>query len=147
MDVSRRLKDRHGHILRAAMELTQSQGRTPSAGQLAERLGISREDAVENMIAAEAYRAHSIDVPISRGDSAPRMVSAALGYVDNGFDRITDQESVRRLRTALPERERTVLYLGFFESVTQSQIAEPTVCPRCVSRMLETTLRELREQL
>jgi RNA polymerase sigma-B factor len=148
MHVPRRLKDRHGHITRATTELTQSLGRAPTAGQLADALDMTREDIVDSMLAAEAYRVHSIDAPVSSGDSAPRMVSDTVGEVDFGFDRITDQESVRPLLAALPERERTVLYLRFFESMTQSQIAEHIgVSQMHVSRILEKTLRELRERL
>ncbi|MDT5339097.1 MAG: polymerase sigma-B factor [Mycobacterium sp.] len=148
MHVPRRLKDRHGHITRATMELTQTLGRAPSAGQLATHLDMRREDIVDSLLAAEAYRVHSIDAPVSSGDSAPRMVSDTVGEVDFEFDRITDQETVRPLLAALPERERTVLYLRFFESMTQSQIAERIgVSQMHVSRILEKTLRELREQL
>ena len=148
MHVPRRLKDRHGHITRATMELTQTLGRAPTAGQLAEVLEISREDVVDSMLAAGAYRVHSIDAPVSTGDSAPRMVSDTVGDVDQGFDRITDEATVRPLLAALPERERTVLYLRFFESMTQSQIAEKIgVSQMHVSRILERTLRELRDQL
>jgi RNA polymerase sigma-B factor len=149
MHVPRRLKDRHGDISRATMELTQTLGRAPTAGQLAELLGMSREDIVESMMAAEAYRVHSIDAPLSSsGDSAPRMVSDTMGNLDCGFDRITDLEAVRPLLKALPERERTVLYLRFFESMTQSQIAARLgVSQMHISRILERTLRELRDKL
>ncbi|WP_263995583.1 SigB/SigF/SigG family RNA polymerase sigma factor [Mycobacterium yunnanensis] len=148
MHVPRRLKDRHGHITRATMELTQTLGKAPTAGQLAELLDMRREDIVDSLLAAEAYRVHSIDAPVSSGDSAPRMVSDTVGDVDFSFDRITDQETVRPLLAALPERERTVLYLRFFESMTQSQIAERIgVSQMHVSRILEKTLRELRDQI
>ncbi|MCV7015300.1 SigB/SigF/SigG family RNA polymerase sigma factor [Mycolicibacterium madagascariense] len=148
MHVPRRLKDRHGDIARATVDLTQTLGRAPSAGQLAEVLGLSREDIVDSMLAAEAYRVHSIDAPLSGGDSAPRMVSDTMGSVDAGFDRICDLETVRPLLAALPEREKTVLYLRFFDSLTQSQIAEQIgVSQMHVSRILERTLRQLREQL
>ena len=148
MHVPRRLKDRHGHITRATMELTQTLGRAPTAGQLADVLELSREDIVDSMLAAEAYRVHSIDAPVSTGDSAPRMVSDTVGDVDPEFERITDQETVRPLLAALPERERTVLYLRFFASMTQSQIAEKIgVSQMHVSRILERTLRELRDQI
>jgi RNA polymerase sigma-B factor len=52
------------------------------------------------------------------------------------------------LLAALPERERTVLYLRFFGSMTQSQIAERIgVSQMHVSRILERTLAKLRTQL
>ena len=68
--------------------------------------------------------------------------------VDPAFARITDQEAVRPLIAALPERERTILYLRFFDSMTQSQIAEKVgVSQMHVSRILERTLRQLRDKL
>jgi RNA polymerase sigma-B factor len=148
MHVPRRLKDRHAHISRATMELTQTLGRAPTAGQMADLLGLTREDVVESMMAAEAYRVDSIDVPISSNHATPRMVSDTMGNLDCGFDRITDLETVRPLLAALPERERTVLYLRFFESMTQSQIAVRIgVSQMQISRILERTLRELRDKL
>jgi DNA-directed RNA polymerase specialized sigma subunit len=63
----------------------------------------------------------------------------------NGFDHITNREAVRPLLAALPERERTMLYLRFFASMTQSQIAEQVgVSQMHVSRILERTLSTLR---
>jgi RNA polymerase sigma-B factor len=49
---------------------------------------------------------------------------------------------------ALPEGERKVLYMRFFESMTQSQIAERIgVSQMQVSRILARTLQCLRDQL
>lgn len=91
---------------------------------------------------------HSIDAPLSGGDSAPRMVTDTIGEVDVAFDRITDRETIRPLLAALPGRERTVLYLRFFESMAQHQIAERVgISQMHVSRLLAKTLRALREQL
>lgn len=148
MHVPRRLKDRHATMTRARTELMQSLGRAPTASQLAEHLDMSREDVVESLLAADAYRVHSIDAPIASGDSAPRMVSDTVGDVDSAFDLITDRETVGPLLAALPKRERSVLYMRFFESLTQSQIAERIgVSQMQVSRILEKTLRDLRDQL
>jgi RNA polymerase sigma-B factor len=148
MHVPRRLKDRHQQVMRATRELTQSLGRAPTAGELAEHLDLSREDVVQSLLAAQSYRAHSIDAPVSGGDSAPRMLADTVGEVDVAYEQITDREAVRPLLAALPERERTVLYLRFFESLTQSQIAARIgISQMHVSRTLERTLRELRDQL
>ena len=49
---------------------------------------------------------------------------------------------------ALPERERTVLLLRFFESLTQTQIAERVgISQMHVSRLLAKSLTRLRDQL
>lgn len=67
---------------------------------------------------------------------------------DAGLDRIEDRESLRPLLEALPERERTVLILRFFESMTQTQIAERVgISQMHVSRLLAKSLARLRDQL
>jgi RNA polymerase sigma-B factor len=46
----------------------------------------------------------------------------------------------------LPERERTVLLLRFFESLTQTQIAERVgISQMQVSRLLRRSIEQLRE--
>ncbi|BCI90728.1 hypothetical protein NIIDMKKI_59340 [Mycobacterium kansasii] len=68
--------------------------------------------------------------------------------MDAGLDRIEDRESLRPLLEALPERERTVLILRFFESMTQTQIAERVgISQMHVSRLLAKSLARLRDQL
>ena len=107
--------------------------------------GMKRPGGVDSTI-----NVHSIDVPMSSsgGGSAPGMLADTVGEVDAAFDLITDREAVRPLLAALPERERTVLYLRFFESLTQSQIARRLgISQMHVSRILERTLAELRDQL
>ena len=146
--VPRRVKDRHAALTRATTELTHTLGRAPTASQLAEHLDVSRDEVIDGMLANEAYQVHSIDAPVSSGVAAPWMVTDTVGEDDPAFDRITDQQTLRPLLVALPERERTILYLRFFESMTQTQIAERLgISQMHVSRILDRTLRELRDQL
>ena len=148
MHVPRRIRDRHGQITRATVQLTQDLGRAPTASELSELLDLDREEVVESLIAAASYNVHSIDAPVAGGDGSPRMLADTIGDVDVEFDHITDRETVRPLLAALPERERSVLYLRFFASMTQSQIAEQIgVSQMHVSRILERTLTKLRDQL
>ena len=146
--VPRRLRDRHGQITRAAADFTHEFGRAPTAGELAEATGLDREEVVQSLIAAESYNVGSIDAPGVRGDDNAQMLADTLGDIDPRFEHITELEAVRPLLAVLPERERTVLYLRFFESLTQSQIAARIgVSQMHVSRILERTLTELRAQL
>jgi RNA polymerase sigma-B factor len=148
MHVPRRIRDRHGEITKATAHLTQTLGRAPTAGELSELLGLDHEEVVESLVAAASYNVQSIDAPISGGDGKPRMLAETIGDVDPEFDYITDCAAVRPLLAALPERERTVLHLRFFASMTQSQIAERIgVSQMHVSRILERTLAQLRDQL
>jgi len=148
MHVPRRIRDRHGQITKATAQLMHDLGRAPTATELSELLDLDREEVVESLVAAASYNVHSIDAPIAGGDGGLRMLADTIGDVDAEFDHITDREAVRPLLAALPERERTILYLRFFASMTQSQIAERVgVSQMHVSRILERTLCQLRDQL
>ena len=77
-----------------------------------------------------------------------RLVADAIGDIDPQIEHITNREAVRTLLDALPQREREVLHMRFFESMTQSQIAERIgVSQMQVSRILAGTLQCLRAEL
>jgi RNA polymerase sigma-B factor len=144
--VPRRLKELHLRIAAATAQLTQRLGRAPTASELATELGMNREEVVEGLVAGCSYRTLSID----NGNSGDDMPSIAdrLGAADPELDHIDNREALRPLLARLPERERTVLALRFFESMTQSQIAERIgVSQMHVSRMLAKTLAQLRADM
>ncbi|MGZ4515950.1 MAG: sigma-70 family RNA polymerase sigma factor, partial [Mycobacterium sp.] len=77
-----------------------------------------------------------------------RSVADSVGGIDPQIEHITNREALRVLIAGLPGREREVLRMRFFESMTQSQIAEHIgVSQMQVSRILASTLRCLRDQL
>jgi RNA polymerase sigma-B factor len=149
MRVPRRLRELHVQISRTTSDLAQKLGRAPTAGELSRVLEVPREEIVECLIAGDAYRLESLDAPLSADSSGkPRLVADAVGGIDPQIEHITDREAVRVLVAALPQRERQVLHMRFFESMTQSQIAERIgVSQMQVSRILANTLRCLRDQL
>ena len=76
------------------------------------------------------------------------MVSEPVGDDDAGVARITDRDTVLPLLAALPPRNAPCSTLRFFVSMKQTQIAERIGLSQMqVSRMLDTTLRELRAQV
>ncbi|WP_252394804.1 RNA polymerase sigma factor SigF [Candidatus Mycolicibacterium alkanivorans] len=144
--VPRRLKELHLRLGAATSELSQRLGRAPTATELAEELGMDREEVVEGLVAGSSYNTLSIDSGGSDED-APAIVDT-LGEVDLSLDQIENREALRPLLAALPERERTVLLLRFFESLTQTQIAERVeISQMHVSRLLAKSLARLRDQL
>jgi RNA polymerase sigma-B factor len=109
---------------------------------------MDREEVVEGLVAGSSYNTLSIDSGGGSEEDEARAIADTLGDVDTGLDRIEDQESLRPLLEALPERERTVLVLRFFESMTQTQIAERVgISQMHVSRLLAKSLTRLRDQL
>ena len=145
--VPRRLKELHLRLGTATADLSQRLGRAPTATELAAELDMDREEVVEGLVAGSSYNTLSIDSG-GGGEEEARAIADTLGDVDTGLDRIEDQESLRPLLEALPERERTVLVLRFFESMTQTQIAERVgISQMHVSRLLAKSLTRLRDQL
>jgi RNA polymerase sigma-B factor len=144
--VPRRLKELHLRLGAATAELSQRLGRAPTPSELAAELEMDRDEVVEGLIAGSSYNTMSIDGG-SGTEEAP-AIADTLGDVDTNLDRIENREALRPLLEALPERERTVLILRFFESMTQTQIAERVgISQMHVSRLLAKSLARLRDQL
>jgi RNA polymerase sigma-B factor len=145
--VPRRLKDLQRQLVQARGELSQRLGRAPTASEIADHLGIDHELVVEAVIAGSSYSTRSTDVQAGLDDEY-RPLGETLGDVDPKLDAVIDVETVRPHIAALPDRQRTVLVLRFFENLTQTQIAERIGCSQMhVSRLLAQALRTLRSQV
>jgi RNA polymerase sigma-B factor len=146
--VPRRLKELHLRLGAATAELSQRLGRAPTASELAEELGMDRDEVVEGLVAGSSYNTLSIDSGGNSGTEDAPAIADTLGDVDLGLDQIENREALRPLLAALPERERMVLLLRFFENLTQTQIAERVgISQMHVSRLLAKSLTRLRDQL
>lgn len=146
--VPRRLKELHLRIGAATADLSQRLGRAPTASELAVELEMERDEVVEGLVAGSSYNTLSIDSGGGNEDDDARAIADTLGDVDSGLERIENREALRPLLDALPERERMVLVLRFFESMTQTQIAERVgISQMHVSRLLAKSLARLRDQL
>lgn len=144
--VPRRMKELHLQLGTASAELSQRLGRAPTASELATELGIDRDEVLDGLMAGSSYKTTSID-GAAGSDERPSLAET-LGDVDPGLENVEYREALRPLLAELPERERTVLVLRFFESMTQSQIAAKVgISQMHVSRLLAKTLAQLREKL
>jgi RNA polymerase sigma-B factor len=145
--VPRRLKELHLRLGTATADLSQRLGRAPTASELADELDMDRAEVIEGLVAGSSYNTLSIDSG-GGGDEDTRAIADTIGDVDAGLDRIENREALRPLLEGLPDRERSVLVLRFFESMTQTQIAERVgISQMHVSRLLAKSLARLRDQL
>jgi RNA polymerase sigma-B factor len=145
--VPRRLKELHLSLTAATAELSQRNGRAPNASELADHLKLSREEVLEGLEAANAYRSSSLDDPV-RGDGEMPSLAETLGDEDAALEHVEFRESLQPLLAQVPPRERKILILRFFGNMTQSQIAERMgISQMHVSRLLSQTLAKLRERL
>jgi RNA polymerase sigma-B factor len=145
--VPRRIKDLQAQLNNARGELSQRLGRAPNATEIAEYLGIGRDLVVDATFAGSNYSVLSTDSASGSDDTYP-SVADRLGEVDAGIDKVLQVETVRPLIAALPERQRTVLTLRFFEDMTQTEIAKHIGCSQMhVSRLLARALDTVRSQV
>ena len=145
--VPRRLKDLNLRVSSTISEMSQRLGRAPTATELAGELDIDREEVVQLLIARDCYSLRSLDAPQCH-DGDPETLGAKFGVVDAGYEQVLNREVLRDLIADLDDRERTVLCMRFFESMTQSQIADRIgISQMHVSRILSRTLQRLRTQL
>jgi RNA polymerase sigma-B factor len=145
--VPRRMKDLQAQLNNARAELSQRLGRAPNASEVAEHLGVDSESVIEATIAGGSYSTLSTDMPAGP-DVEFKAIGETLGDVDPGLDRVLDVETARPLIAALPNQQRTVLTLRFFENMSQSQIGERMGYSQMhISRLLAKALDALRSQV
>ena len=146
--IPRRIIQQQAGLYEAANELTQRLGRSPRPSELAERLGISREEVIEVLQAHLTASPASLDAQPPEDERPGRTLVTALGDIDPGLGLIEDRMAVVPLLAQLPDRERRILQLRFFHDMTQTEIAALTgISQMHVSRLLSRTLGTLRSRL
>jgi RNA polymerase sigma-B factor len=142
----RRVQELH-HLVRDRSELLcQELGREPSAAELAEDLGLGVADVEEALLAQDCFRTLSLDQPAVAGSGVPLgdLLPGEVGETELVDARVALGTAVRRL----PERERRLLYLRYFEERTQAEIGSVLgVSQMQVSRLLSGLLGRLREEI
>ena len=147
MKVPRRLKDLNVQLDVAISELYQRLGRAPAASDLAEELGLDREEVIAALVARSCSKTLSIDGGTDGEHGPPRPIKS-LGRSDIGLEQIECWETLRPLLETMSDRERAVLRLRFFESRTQTEIAQHLgISQMHVSRLLRKSLSFLRDHL
>ena len=121
----RRAQELHLELRRADEDLSQRLGRSPTIAELAAAVDASEDHVLEALEAGVAHQATSLDQPqAGAGEDDGRSVGdRVLVGRETGFDDVERAEVVADLLAELPEREREVIRLRFFENLTQPEIA------------------------
>ncbi|MEU9121099.1 RNA polymerase sigma factor SigF [Streptomyces sp. NPDC048506] len=144
--VPRRLQELRSELAKAKEQLHLAFDRDPTVRELAAHLGLSEEEVIEGLIAANGYSADSLDTPSDPDPSDQRRPLAdVLGENDPALETVEDLRTLAPLLQKLDARERHMIELRFGQEMTQSQIgAELGVSQMHVSRLLNRTLTKLR---
>jgi len=146
--VPRGLHDRMAAVDKAVTALTKQLQRSPSVGEIAERLGVEQVDVLEVMEANYNRRPLSLDRPAGAEDSEESSPAEWIGEEDKGFELVEGRLALDSALPFLDERERLALRLRFVEDMTQSQIAERIGRSQMhVSRILRRALSRIRDRI
>jgi RNA polymerase sigma-B factor len=119
-------------------------GRSPTAADIAERLGRSQEDVVEALQATEGRSVRSLDAPVHDEENGSASAGDLIGDEDVEYDRVEAGVTIERLSGILDDRAREILRLRFSEDLLQSEIAERVGCSQMhVSRIIRSSLEKL----
>lgn len=146
--VPRGLHDRMAEVEKATAELTTELQRSPSVGEIAERVGVEQTDVLEVMEANHNRRTLSLDRPAHAEDPEESPPAEWIGSEDKAFELVEGRIALDSALPHLSHRERQVLRLRFAEDMTQSQIAERIGHSQMhVSRILRRALARIRNQI
>jgi RNA polymerase sigma-B factor len=130
-------------VNRTVSAMWQEVGRAPTVAEIAKSADIGEDDVLQALDALQAYTTDSLDAPV--GD-ATSTAAETFGSEDRSFEVSEEWLSVAPALRDLPERERKILYLRFFEGRTQTEIAEELgISQMHVSRLVSQSLERLRE--
>jgi RNA polymerase sigma-B factor len=140
--VPRRIQELNLEVRDATATLSQELGRPPTTQEIAQRAGVDLEDVIESMEAGSLYRLASLDASVTGEDDWEP--SSWLAIEDRELADTEDRLTVEELLGLLPEREQRIMYLRFFEGLTQSEIAAQVgVSQMHVSRLLARSIEAL----
>jgi RNA polymerase sigma-B factor len=142
--VPRGLQERYLELEAAMAELEPQLGRSPTPAELAQHLGVSREEVVEGLEVAAKRDVESLDKAMTADDGSRRQATQA-GRDDPHYELIEERLTIGPLITSLPNREREILRLRFGAELSQREIAELLgISQMHVSRLIRQALTRLR---
>jgi RNA polymerase sigma-B factor len=145
LHVPRTLKEQALRVCSVADELHQRLGRSPTTLELAEALGMGEEEVLEALAAVTSRQEVSLDQPAGAEAGLPLgELVAAPGAREEPEDLL----ALPGLVAALPELEREVIVLRFFQDLDQDAIAARVGYSQMhVSRLQRRALARMHAQL
>ena len=146
--VPRKLQELNSKIRTFTKKFSYDAGASPTVAQICEGVGCSEEEVLEAMEINQSYSTLSLDSP-SFGPNSKDGSQSSVSLIDSlGEDSsdefVLDQESLRQALKTLEAREQRIIYLRFFDNLTQVEIAERlNLSQMHISRLLTHSLRKV----
>jgi RNA polymerase sigma-B factor len=143
--VPRGMQELYLAAVKASEELAVAAGRGATVDEIAARLSVDREDILIALEAGHAYRAGSFEQSPAEGAGNVPDEDRSLGQVDEVLEATAIRSDLRRMIASLPERQRRILVMRFFEERTQAEIGGALGISQVhVSRLMRAALATLR---
>ena len=144
--VSRSLRDMAYKALYAKDALTKKNLREPTIMEIADEVGISKEEITYAMDAIQTPV--SLYEPVYTDGGDPLCVMDQISDKKNREENWIEQLSLNEAMKRLPERERHIIDMRFFEGKTQTEVAEEVgISQAQVSRLEKNALKAMRNYL
>ena len=144
--VSRSLRDTAYKALYARDALTKKNLREPTIMEIADEVGISKEEITYAMDAIQTPV--SLYEPVYTDGGDPLCVMDQISDKKNREENWIEQLSLNEAMKRLPERERHIIDMRFFEGKTQTEVAEEVgISQAQVSRLEKNALKTMRNYL
>lgn len=147
--VPRRLQELNLAVNRVLESAAVELGRAPTVADLAARLNASEEEIIEAQELGQMYNLLSLDSELAAtSDSRAATLQDYLGQMDPELRLLEDKANLEAAFDALDRRERIVVFLRFYESMPQAEVAKRLgVSQMHVSRLQQRALEKLKAQL
>ena len=144
--VSRSLRDTAYKALYARDALTKKNLREPTIMEIADEVGISKEEITYAMDAIQTPV--SLYEPVYTDGGDPLCVMDQISDKKNREENWIEQLSLNEAMKRLPERERHIIDMRFFEGKTQTEVAEEVgISQAQVSRLEKNAIWKIRKSL
>ena len=144
--VSRSVKETAYRVQKSRERLCKRLGREPSIGEVAAELGMSREEVVTALEAAQSPA--SIYETLHQDNGDPIYLLDQLQSEANAEAPLLERMAVKELLHSLPERDQRILTWRFFEDLTQVEVARRLGLSQVqVSRLERQALKKLKDFL
>ena len=142
--VSRSLKESQYRVFKIRENLEKKLGREPSVTELAEAAEISLEEL--NMVLEAGAEVESLHKTIYQGEGTELSLLDKIPEKENRQEKLLDKVLLEELLGRLEAEERKLIYMRYFQDMTQTEIARQLHISQVqVSRMEKRILKKLKK--
>lgn len=147
VSIPRKYRELSTNITKVEGEIYQRTGELPGVKEIASTLGLDEREVEKVLEAKRAAKASSLSEQLEKEDSSTELMHF-LGQEDLNLQSVESKQDVADALNRLEEAQRKVIYLRFYEDMTQSKVAELMgISQMQVSRLERMALGRLKKIL